>query len=68
MATFADVMLEPGVGVRAYLYVDRITNRVRARLKARNVDSGNEFFVPVDVIVDQPYFYGLDYERIDIEE
>lgn len=60
--------LSPDVGVRAYLYVDRITNRVRARLKARNVESGNEFFIPVDVIVDQPYFYGLDYERVEIED
>lgn len=60
--------LSPHVGVRAYLYVDRITDRVRGKLKARNAVSGNEFLIPVDVIVNQPYFYGMDYERIDLEE
>ena len=59
-------ILSPNVGVRAYLYVYRVTNRVRGKLKARDIESGNEFFIPVDVVVNQPNFYALDYERVEL--
>lgn len=60
--------LSPKVGVKAELYVSRLNIRADAKLRARNVDSGHELWIPVKVWVNQPILYGISYERIDLDE